>query len=314
MVVRDAYVLVGPTASGKSDVGHHLAEHMHAAILSADSMLVYQGMDIGTAKPSPEERGGVPYLGIDLVKPDDPFDVWAYLRLVSEQTKSLPPKMPVLIVGGSGLYVKALLQGLDVYAAAPMERERWEQVYAQEGVPGLQSVLSERDPAALGRLADPLNPRRLIRAIEQTYSANGIRERERAWNENVSNGKLAGLLPENTMLRARIVKRVARMYEVGLLDEARMLRNRYAALSRTASQAIGYAEAFAVLDGEMTVKQAQERTVVRTNRLAKRQRTWFRHQADVAWLSPAAEHDISQMAIDIENIWRKHGSIQLRIA
>ena len=314
MLVREAFVLVGPTASGKSDVGHLLAERMQAAILSADSMLVYQGMDIGTAKPSREERGDVPYLGVDLVRPDDPFDVWAYLRLVGEQMKLLPQEMPVLLVGGSGLYVKALLQGLDTHIAAPIERERWEQVYAQEGVPGLQSVLLERDPAALDRLADPLNPRRLIRAIEQTHSASGIRERKRAWSENASSGKLAGLLPENTVLRERIGKRVEKMYEGGLLDEARMLRSRYAALSRTACQAIGYAEAFAVLDGQITIKQAQERTVVRTNRLAKRQRTWFRRQADVTWLSPAAGYDINELSIGIENIWRKNGSVQLRIA
>ncbi len=315
MLVREAFVLVGPTASGKSDVGHLLAERMQAAILSADSMLVYKGMDIGTAKASRRERGHIPYLGVDLVAPDQVFDVWQYLQLVGKQMAELPPGMPLIVVGGSGLYVKALTQGLDTCAAASVTRKHWEGIMADKGIEGLQDVLRERNADALLALADPMNPRRLIRAIEQSYHASSSgAEPRRTWKENGDRIPFVGLLPDNDMLRDRIARRVACMYETGLLEEARGLRNEYATLSETANQAIGYAEAFAVLDGQITVKEAQERTVVRTNRLAKRQRTWFRHQADVTWLSPAAEHDISKLAIDIENIWRENGSVQLRIA
>ena len=310
--MREAFVLVGPTASGKSDVAQLLAERMHGAILSADSMLVYEGMDIGTAKPLLDARGGIPYLGIDLVRPDQPFDLWRYVHLVEKQVASLPSEMPILIVGGSGLYVNALVHGLDTHADAPLDRERWERILSQDGVEGLQAILRERDPEALSRLADPMNPRRVIRAIERTY--HHVDPSPNTWRDKRGTARFAGVLPENDLLRARMMERVSHMYTSGLLEEARNLRMRYPVLSHTASQAIGYQEAFAVLDGRLNEKEAQDRTVVRTNRLAKRQRTWFRHQADVAWISPDAGYDVTQLAAGIEKIWREHGSIQLGIA
>lgn len=318
MLLREAFVLVGPTASGKSDVGHLLAERMQGAILSADSMLVYKGMDIGTAKPPASSRGSIPYLGIDLISPEQDFDVWRYLQLVGDQVAALPADKPVLVVGGSGLYVKALTQGLDPHIAAPVERERWEQVYAEHGVAGLQAILQERDPTALHALSDPHNPRRLIRAIEQMVAkesrvAAPSNEVQRNWACDTYASPFAGLLPDNMPLRARIADRVEKMYAVGLLREARKLREAYPLLSNTASQAIGYREAFALLDGVLDVTAAQERTIIRTNRLAKRQRTWFRHQARVEWLAPGPEQDVEHLASEVEKIWRKYGPIQLRL-
>ena len=308
--MREAFVLVGPTASGKSDVGQLLAERMHAAILSADSMLVYRDMDIGTAKPSRTERGDIPYLGVDLVCPDQSFDVWQYVKLVGKQVAALPPAKPLLIVGGSGLYVNALVHGLDRHRVAPVERARWERLLSEKGVEGLQAVLRERNPDALLGLADPMNPRRLVRAIEQTYQDV---DEKRSWRENMGKVRFAGLLPENDLLRERVSQRVDRMYAAGLLAEAQRLRARYPSLSKTASQAIGYQEAFSVLDGVVHEAEARDRTVVRTNRLAKRQRTWFRHQANVEWVSPGTHQGVETVAAEIEHIWRDNGSIQLGI-
>ncbi|MFU8781001.1 MAG: tRNA (adenosine(37)-N6)-dimethylallyltransferase MiaA [Kiritimatiellia bacterium] len=309
---RRAFVVVGPTASGKSTVGQYLAERMHGAILSADSMLVYSGMDIGTAKPAISERGRVPYLGLDLVRPDEDFDVWQYVQLVRAQVAALPPEMPLLVVGGSGLYVKALIEGLDT-AAPPLDRERWELIFAERGVDGLQEVLRALNPVALERLADPLNPRRLIRAIEQAAQVRGAKESPQTWRRGGQGDiPFAGLMPEGMQLRQRIAQRVEKMYQDGLLAEAQRLRQDYPTLSSTACQAIGYREAFAVLDGELDDKQAQERTIIRTNRLAKRQRTWFRHQAHVEWVTPDADFDVAQIASEIDQIWRKHGPVQIR--
>ncbi len=309
--MREAFVLVGPTASGKSDVGQLLAERMQGAILSADSMLVYEGMDIGTAKPSSEARGNVPYLGIDLVRPDHPFDVWQYVSLIEKQLASVAPGKPLLIVGGSGLYVNALVYGLDCDRAGPVKREYWEHILSQHGVEGLQTTLRERDPDALSRLPDPMNPRRLIRAIEQSYHQSHTTH---SWRQHPRAASFAGLLPENDVLRERILTRVRRMYAAGLLEEARYLRACYAKLSRTASQAIGYQEVFSVLDGDLDEAEARDRTVVRTNRLAKRQRTWFRHQANVEWVSPDTNRSVEEVAAEVEKIWREHGSVQLGIA
>ena len=312
MLVREAFVLVGPTASGKSGVGQLLAERLDAAILSADSMLVYQGMDIGTAKPSVASRGSVPYLGIDLVAPDRGFDLWQYLRLVRTQLERLPAGMPVLVVGGSGLYVKALLEGLDSQRAVPATRAQWEAVWAEEGVAGLQAVLQEKDASGLKALADPNNPRRLIRAIEQAC-AEGSGKGVRSWRKGGNLVPIAGLLPDRAVLRQRIVDRVAQMYRAGLLEETEALLRQYPRLSDTACQAIGYREAMEVLSGASSAEAAQARTIVRTNRLAKRQGTWFRHQANVDWLWPGATYGIEDLAAKVEGVWRKHGSIQLKL-
>jgi len=317
MLMRKAFVLVGPTATGKSEVAQILAERLHAAILSADAMLVYEGMNIGTAKPTAEERGAVSYLGIDLVTPDQDFDLWRYLQLVEKQVAALPPEQPVLVVGGTGLYVRALTEGLDSDVAAPTERVRWEQLFADKGVAGLQATLRELDSSVLAGLPDPCNPRRLIRAIEQVVAkeSDGDASRnaaQRSWQQKGDIAIFAGLQPEPGPLRQRIAARVEKMYKQGLLAEAQALHERYPTFSRSAHQAIGYHEAFAVMDGSLSESAAKERTVIRTNRLAKRQRTWFRHQAEVEWVVPDIVYDVEQLAMAVEQIWRKHGPVQLR--
>jgi tRNA dimethylallyltransferase len=308
MSFRDAFVLVGPTASGKTDVGQLLAERMGAAILSADSMQVYVGMDIGTAKQPLEERGSIPYLGIDLVTPDSKFNLWQYLNMVREQVNALPQETPLLVVGGSGLYVRVLMEGLDSPAQGSTDRAHWNRVFAEKGVPGLQAILQQYDKGALDLLADPQNPRRLIRAIEKVIAG----EQERTWSPP-ARYTIVGIMPERDLSRTRIASRVDAMYDAGIMEEAHALKQKYDNLSDTALQAIGYCESFAVMSGHLAIDEAKERTVIRTNRLAKRQRTWFRHQADVDWVCPDEQDTIEDIGERVAARWKKYGSTRLKL-
>lgn len=284
-----AFIIVGPTASGKSSVAQYLAEQSGAAIVSSDSMNIYRGMDIGTAKPSVAERGSVHYAGVDLADPSDAFSVADWLTAVAP---AFEKGADVIVAGGTGLYVRCLLQGLDRMPAADEAlRARAETMALAE----LQAEAREAAPQSYERLADKKNPRRLIRLIEQG---------ERAVRKG--SGELPaviGLHVERDVLNRRIIKRVDEMYAAGLVEEARGLMDRD--LSSTAQHAIGYAEAFAVLKNEMTEAQAKERTVIRTRQLAKRQRTWFRTQLNVQWIHTAEFSSLETLASEVSNVWKK---------
>ncbi|HOW97866.1 MAG TPA: tRNA (adenosine(37)-N6)-dimethylallyltransferase MiaA [Kiritimatiellia bacterium] len=292
-----AWFLVGPTAAGKSAVAQYLAEREGLDILSADSMLVYRGMDVGTDKPTADERSRVRYWGLDLVEPAEPFSVGRFLEAAREAFRAAAAR--VIVAGGTGLYVKGLVEGLD--AAPPADPDLRKRL-SELDVAGLQEELRRRDPARLESLADPRNPRRLIRAIELAEcGARGVRPAREP------GAPLVGLKPEPARWRARIAERVTRMFEGGLLDEARRLRERGDALSGTARHAIGYAEAFAALDGTLTVGQAREQAVRRTWQLARRQMTWFRHQVRVEWIDHDFSEPVARLADRVWAAWRKHG-------
>lgn len=291
-----AYILVGPTASGKSSVAQFLAEQAGAPVVSADSMNIYRGMDIGTAKPSDEERGSVDYFGIDLADPTESFSVGDWLKAVKPAFDRAP-----IVAGGTGLYVKCLLAGLDDLPAANEElRARAEKM----ALPELQAEAKAVAPDAYEALADKENPRRLIRLLEH----GGV---SKHWKTDLP--KVVGLHIERDVLHKRIAARVDEMYAGGLIEEARGLAD--LELSSTAQHAIGYAEAFAVLRGEMSGNEAKEKTVIRTRQLAKRQMTWFRNQLNVEWVDPAkfsssakASEDrpnVEKAADEISNVWKK---------
>jgi tRNA dimethylallyltransferase len=312
-----AFFLVGPTASGKSAVAQLLAQKMNAAILSADSMLVYQGMDIGTAKPSAKDRARVPYHGVDLVNPDRDFSVYDYRKAVLASVRSSASgAQPILAVGGTGLYVRALTDGLDVVQGTRGdERGRWEAMLAEQGLASLLEELRRLNPAVYADLPDKQNPRRVIRALEIASDTTAFRVR--SWQKEPaaqSATPLIGLMPDPETLGRRIEQRVTRMYEEGLTDEVLGLVGRYGELSRSAGQAIGYAEVLAYLNGKCTCREAQERTVVRTRQLAKKQRTWFRHQARVEWIEPDAKHasDVRWLAARVKGAWDKYGDTEIR--
>ncbi len=307
---RALKVLVGPTASGKSAVAQLIAEQSGAAVLSADSMLVYRGMDIGTAKPGRQERARVDYLGIDLADPSEPFSVWAYREAVAAQLAGLPPEQDVLVAGGSGLYVKALTMGLAAAGPEPASRARWEALFSDQGVEGLQQALQQRDAAALAGLSDPLNPRRLIRALER-HAAGGETTKDSSWCGAAAGPVLAGLWMDPALLNKRIEQRVETMYAAGLLDEVTGLLADPRGLSATARQAIGYAEAIAVIEGRSSREEAMVVTAARTRRLAKRQRTWFRHQAQVEWIEVRPGEPLISVADRVRAVWRQHGSASM---
>jgi len=302
-----AYFLVGPTAAGKTVVAQRLAELRHADILSADSMLVYRGMDIGTAKPSIAERNGVRYWGVDLADPSESFNA---ARFMEEARRCFEAASthgnPVIVAGGTGLYVKALLQGLDELPAIPEgSRGRWQTLLEAEGVDGLQKTLRVRNPRWFESLADRANSRRLIRALELIDA--GCVEPPRSWVDPRPEAVITGLEVPRDERRSRIGTRVRAMYVGGLLQEARALLDRGWDPSGTAAQAIGYAEAIACLKGTLTVDQAMEETARRTRQLAKRQMTWFRHQAAVSWIQAPSSLSVDHLAAQVASDWDCHG-------
>ncbi len=301
-----AAFLVGPTAAGKSAVAEWLAERHGCRILSADSMQVYRGMDIGTAKPAAGVLSRVRYDGLDLADPDAPFSVWAYRTAALEALRQAAEAGErVIVAGGSGLYVRSLTHGLDRLPGPSGEsRGRWQAELAAGGVAALQERLRRLSPAWLAALDDPANPRRLVRALELAEAGAAPPERRRAAE---GGGMLVGLEVPPAELNSRIERRVREMYGAGLLDEVRALRERWGCLSPTAAQAIGYAEALQVLDGRCRVEEAMARTVVRTRQLAKRQRTWFRHQARVTWIDAGGGAGLETVAARVWEAWARHG-------
>jgi len=313
---HEAFVLCGPTATGKTAVAHRLAAERSAVILSADAMLVYRGMDIGTAKPTAAERARFSYGGLDLVEPDATFDVATWLDHAQRfLAQARAAGRPVIVVGGTGLYLKWLLTGL---TAQPSADPVWRAAAATMNLAELQRLLQQLDAARFAALteSDRQNPRRLIRAVELARDLpslgksdppafQALENTEVSGQRSEVSRSIAGLQLPTPLLWQRIEARVAAMFNQGLLDEARRLRENFPRLSASAQQAIGYAEAFAVLDGALTEKVARAKIAIRTRQFAKRQMTWFKHQADVAWV--AAEAPVVEVAAHVRKIWSDHG-------
>lgn len=306
-----AYFLVGVTACGKSAVAQFIAERHSYDLLSADSMLVYRGMDIGTAKPSHDERSRVTYHGIDLVDPDHPFSTWDYRQYAAAVLRrNWSARRKTIVVGGSGLYVKSLSAGLrDIPGADASARSRWSEVLERDGVEALQRALEKMQPDIHGSLPDRANPRRLIRALEMAEA--GVAEITPSWGKPAA-VPMAGLRMPREDLWERIRARVCEMYEGGLVDEVASLIRKYGTLSDSARQAIGYAEVLDFLEGRCTEDAAVERTIVRTRRLAKRQQTWFNHQANVTWVDVGEHMPVDDVARLVLTHWDRHGPVPLR--
>ena len=312
MSALSAHILVGPTASGKSAVALHLAlaARPPRPILSADSMTIYRGMDLGTAKPDAQERAAVPSFGFDLADPDRTFSVGDYLAAMQAAAPALAAcrALPI-VVGGTGLYVKGLTEGLDSAAVDdPAPRAAAEALLNAEGLEALQAATRALNPEQYARLRDPENPRRVVRAYELLASGHSLpvaEERPRP--------KVAGLRLPPDELRARIARRARQMFAYGLVEEVRGLRAKYPALSETARHAIGYEEAGRVLDGKIREEEAIRLVAVRTGQYAKRQMTWFRHQADVVWVEVGPDDSTERIAGRVAKIWASHGPAPLRI-
>jgi len=316
--MNGTFILVGCTATGKTAVANELARRMNAIVLSADSMLVYRGMDIGTAKPSPAELAGIDFRGADLADPFDEFNAGKWLAAArAALAEAAQTQRPVIVAGGTGLYINALIRGLDApHSPDPALRAELETL----SVPELAARAEFLSPGSSNTISDPQNPRRLIRLVEILHHKNSppggrypvsrgagvVHRAYPAANQPYS----AGLEAPVDLLAARIFARVQKMYTGGLLEEAARLRRDYSSFSRTAGQGIGYAEALAVLDGGLSIPDAIAKTALRTRQLAKRQRTWFRRQLNVKWVaSPSSRSDIPRAADEVAAIWREHGGV-----
>jgi tRNA dimethylallyltransferase len=285
--------LVGPTASGKTALALDLAERLDAEIVSADSRQVYRGMDVGTAKPTAAERERVPHHALDLAEPDEPFDAGRYRDAALAAVADVAARRRhVLVVGGTGLYLRALRFGL---CPAPPRVPRLRAVLhawaAREGVPALHRRLRLVDPVAAGRI-HANDAVRIVRALEVAL-ATGRRlsdwQRTHGFAEPRVDALVLGLAVDTTALDARIAARVDAMLATGWLDEVRALVARGYPDDAPVWRTLGYGDMRAVVEGRTELATARAACVLATRRYAKRQRTWFRHEADVQWREPNAD-------------------------
>jgi len=278
--------IVGPTASGKSALAVRLAQRVgiRAEIVSTDSMQVYRGMDIGTATPTAAERGGVRHHLLDVWEPEHAVSVAEFqARARGAIDEILDRGGAPIVVGGSGLYVSAVLDDLRFPGTDPAVRARLEAELGEVGAAALHGRLAEVDPAAAAAIL-PTNGRRIVRALEVIEITGAPFVARLPEPTEVYPSVRVGLDVPREDLDARIAERVAQMWERGLVDEARVLRDQGLADTLTASRALGYQQVLAFLAGECTEEQARQDTVDATRRFARRQQRWFRRDGRVTWL------------------------------
>ncbi|MFF8292930.1 tRNA (adenosine(37)-N6)-dimethylallyltransferase MiaA [Streptomyces sp. NPDC016309] len=281
--------VVGPTAAGKSDLGVHLAQRLGGEVVNADSMQLYRGMDIGTAKLTPEERGGVPHHLLDVWDVTEAASVAEYQRLARAEIDRLlaEGRTPVL-VGGSGLYVRGAIDALEFPGTDPAVRARLEAELDESGSGVLHARLAAADPEA-ARAILPGNGRRIVRALEVIEITGRPFTANLPGHDSVYDTIQIGVDVARPELDERITTRVDRMWEAGLVEEVRVLEARGLREGRTASRALGYQQVLAALAGECSEEEARAETVRATKRFARRQDSWFRRDPRVHWLSGAAD-------------------------
>jgi tRNA dimethylallyltransferase len=275
--------VVGPTATGKTALAVALAQRLGGEVVNADSMQLYRGMDIGTAKPAPEERGGVPHHLLDLWHVRQPASVAEYRERARAEIDRLRAAGVVpLLVGGSGLYVRGVLDELDFPGTDPALRARLEAELAAVGPVELHGRLAGLDPAAAAAVL-PSNGRRIVRALEVIELTGGPFRAQLPDPRPHYPAVVVGLDREPAELDERIAVRVDRMWAAGFVDEVAALAADGLREGPTASRALGYAQVLASFDGALTPEEARERTVVTTRRFVRRQRSWFRRDAGLTW-------------------------------
>jgi tRNA dimethylallyltransferase len=279
--------VVGPTATGKTALGVALAQRLGGEVVNADSMQLYRGMDIGTAKPDLAERGGVPHHLLDLWHVREAASVAEYRQTAREQIDRLRAAgvLP-LLVGGSGLYVRAVLDELDFPGTDAAVRARLEAELAAVGAPGLHGRLAGIDPEAAATIL-PSNGRRIVRALEVIELTGGPFRASLPDPRPHYPAVVIGVDREPAELDERIAARVDRMWAAGFVAEVEALAADGLREGPTASRALGYAQVLAQFDGELSPDEARERTVQTTRRFVRRQRSWFRRDPATTWLDAA---------------------------
>lgn len=293
-------VICGPTATGKSDLALEVAEAFDGEIINADSMQLYRGMDIGTAKLTVQERRGIPHHLLDILDVSQDASVANY----QEQARaaiddiSIRGKTPIL-VGGTGLYIKAVLDEMNFPETDPAIRERLEQEAEEIGAAGMYLKLQTIDPEAASAI-EPANTRRIIRALEvvevtgKPYSANLPSDTSSRYPDAIH----IGLAMERATLAPRIESRVHKMFQSGLVNEVEHLITKGLLSGVTAQRAIGYAQVLSLLAGQIKEEQAIEETIVATRQYVRRQETWFKRDQRIQWIG----EDVSRLAFIKERI------------
>lgn len=281
-ILQQCWFLAGPTAVGKTAFGIELAQEINAEIISLDSMAIYREMDIGTAKPTPEEQSQVPHHLIDIVTPDQEFSAAEYLKLAIATAREIIDRNKApLFVGGTGLYLRSVLRGVFEGPPADWDFRREQQSLATEHGPSwLHAQLSNVDPESASKI-HPNDQRRIIRALEihhlTGHPASQILD-ENPLSPDVRPTKVFWLCPDRDWLYSRIDQRVLQMIGLGLVDEVDQLLDRNPPLGRTARQALGYREIIDWRQGKLsTLEAAIEQIQTGSRQFAKRQHTWFRN-------------------------------------
>lgn len=287
--------VVGPTASGKTALGVWLAKHYNGEVVSCDSMQIYRRMDIGTAKPTREEMDGVPHHMIDVADPEEDYSAERYRREAVPVVDDILArgKLPI-IVGGTGLYLDALLNGHDFAVKSTGWREKLQKKYDEEGIQPLWEALTEIDPESATRL-HPMDTKRVIRALEVWYETGETISAHNAATRLLPPRYTAlklGLNYENRAdLYARIDARVEEMAASGLADEVRALLESGVSSGCTAMQAIGYKELCAAVEDNGDLTAALDEVKLRSRQYAKRQLTWFRRDRTTQWYRHGSQPD-----------------------
>lgn len=283
--------VVGPTASGKSALGLALAHHLDGEVVNVDSMQLYKGMDIGTAKLSVEEREGIPHHQLDVWELTDTASVARYQRDAVADVEDIMSrgKTPIL-VGGSMLYVQSLVDDWQFPPTDPEVRAKYEQRRKEIGIDKLHAELAEIDPAAASIIEDK-DPRRTVRALEVIeLTGKPFQASQPPKNAAPRWGtRLLGLKTNAEWLNPRIEKRTHQMFERGLVDEVEDLQAKGLREDSTAGRAIGYAQVFQAQRSELTWDEAVERTITGTRRYVRRQRSWFNRDKRITWLDAAGD-------------------------
>ena len=276
--------VVGATATGKSALALDLAERIGGEIVNADAMQLYRGMDIGTAKLPVGERRGIPHHQLDILDVTDEASVAVYQRESRRDLDGISERGGIpLLVGGSGLYVRAALDALDIPPTDPDVRARWEAYAAAHGAEAAHSELARVDPVAAQQIL-PTNVRRIVRALEVNELTGGpfLAALPRRTYRRAT--VMVGLHLERDRLDERIGRRTEQMWADGLIDEVKRLVAAGLREGRTARAAIGYQQALAQLDGHLRADEAIAETITATRRLVRRQESWFRPDPRIHWM------------------------------
>jgi tRNA dimethylallyltransferase len=280
-------IICGPTATGKSDLALDIAEKFNGEIVNADSMQLYRGMDIGTAKLTVGERRNIPHHLLDILTVEQDASVAQYQGLARAAVDEIRGRgKAAIVVGGTGLYIKSIIDEMNFPETDPALRKRLEDEAELLGTAELYSRLRMLDPEAAAAI-EPANTRRIIRALEvievtgEPYSANLPSDTSLRYPDALH----FGLAMERANLAPRIAARVHRMFEQGLVDEVRSLIGQGLLEGATAQRAIGYAQVISFINGVISLEQAIEETIVATRQYVRRQETWFKRDQRIQWIA-----------------------------